>query len=114
MEKITNPKFQIFRGKDDQFYFRLNARNGEIVLSSEGYVNMANCSAGVDSVKVNAANLALFVKGISRSGRPFFNLTASNGQVIGTSQMYSSEAACEKGIEAVHTIAPHSLIEVDI
>lgn len=30
-----------------------------------------------------------------------FNLKATNGEVIATSQVYSSEAACQKGIESV-------------
>lgn len=35
-----------------------------------------------------------------------FNLKATNGQVILTSQGYSSKAACENGIESVKTNAP--------
>lgn len=35
-----------------------------------------------------------------------FNLKASNGQVILTSQGYSSKSACENGIESVRTNAP--------
>lgn len=35
-----------------------------------------------------------------------FNLKAGNGQVILTSQGYSSKGACENGIESVKTNAP--------
>lgn len=35
-----------------------------------------------------------------------FNLKAANGQVILTSQGYSSKSACENGIESVKTNAP--------
>ena len=35
-----------------------------------------------------------------------FNLVAGNGQVIGTSQVYSSMDACKNGIESVKTNAP--------
>ena len=52
---MENPKFQIFKGKDDQFYFRLKAKNGEIVCSSEGYTTLHNCKKGIDAVK-KAAN----------------------------------------------------------
>ncbi len=34
---MDNPKFRIFVGKDGQYYFHLKARNGEIILQSEGY-----------------------------------------------------------------------------
>ena len=33
----THPKFQVFKGIDNQFYFRLKAQNGEIILASEAY-----------------------------------------------------------------------------
>ena len=40
-----------------------------------------------------------------------FNLVAGNGQVIGTSQTYSSMDACKNGIESVKTNAPIAPIE---
>ncbi len=40
-----------------------------------------------------------------------FNLLAGNGQVIGTSQTYSSIDACKNGIESVKTNAPVAEIE---
>jgi uncharacterized protein len=43
---------------------------------------------------------------LSRGGEPFFNLIGANRTVIGTSQMYSSVAAMEKGIESVKRSAP--------
>ncbi|NMA17895.1 MAG: YegP family protein [Clostridiaceae bacterium] len=35
-----------------------------------------------------------------------FNLLASNGQVIATSEVYNSEGACLNGVESVSTNAP--------
>ena len=35
-----------------------------------------------------------------------FNLKASNGQVIATSEVYNSDAACRNGIESVRKNAP--------
>jgi uncharacterized protein YegP (UPF0339 family) len=40
-----------------------------------------------------------------------FNLKASNGEVIATSEVYSSEAACKKGIESVRKNAPVANLE---
>ena len=40
-----------------------------------------------------------------------FNLTAKNGQVIASSEMYASKAAAENGIRSVKENAP--LAEVD-
>ena len=40
-----------------------------------------------------------------------FNLLATNGQVIATSEVYSSEAACMNGIESVKTNSVAAAIE---
>ena len=44
-------KFEIFLAKNNEFYFRLKAGNGEIILGSEGYTTKANCTNGIESVK---------------------------------------------------------------
>ena len=48
---MKNPKFQVFVGKDKQFYFRLRAANGEIICNSEGYTSLQNCKKGIDAIK---------------------------------------------------------------
>ena len=48
---MSNPKFQVFKGKDNQFYFRLKAANGEVICSSEGYTTKQSCLNGVQAVK---------------------------------------------------------------
>jgi uncharacterized protein YegP (UPF0339 family) len=40
-----------------------------------------------------------------------FNLKASNGQIIGTSEIYSTEAARESGINAVKQDAPAAPVD---
>ncbi len=47
-----------------------------------------------------------FVLKQSNNGKFHFNLVASNGQVIATSQMYESKRAALKGIESVKKNAP--------
>ena len=40
-----------------------------------------------------------------------FDLKATNGQVIATSEIYSSEDACKKGIASVQKNAPEAAVE---
>ncbi|MBQ3141257.1 MAG: YegP family protein [Clostridia bacterium] len=40
-----------------------------------------------------------------------FDLKAGNGQVIATSEVYTTEAACKKGIESVKANAPVANVE---
>lgn len=53
-EKVTNPKFEIYNDKAGEFRFRLKARNGEIILASEGYKAKAACENGIESVRKNS------------------------------------------------------------
>ena len=53
-ETATYPKFEMYEDKGGEFRFRLKARNGEIIATSEGYKTKASCENGIDSVKKNA------------------------------------------------------------
>ena len=53
-EKQKHPKFEVYTDKAGEFRFRLKARNGEIIATSEGYKSMPSCLNGIDSVKRNA------------------------------------------------------------
>ena len=52
--KMANPKFEMYEDKGGEFRFRLKARNGEIIATSEGYKAKASCENGIESVKKNA------------------------------------------------------------
>lgn len=46
-----------------------------------------------------------FVVKKSRSGKFHFNLLATNGQVVASSEMYESKAAALKGIASIRSLA---------
>lgn len=99
-------KFELYKDKAGEFRFRLKAGNGETILASEGYKDRAGAMNGIESVKKNSDLLARFEKKTSSSGKPYFVLKAANHQVIGNSEMYSSDAACDNGIKSVMHTAP--------
>ncbi|NLA43939.1 YegP family protein [Candidatus Saccharibacteria bacterium] len=53
-QTLTNPKFEVYTDKAGEFRFRLKARNGETVGSSEAYKSKGACMNGIESVKKNA------------------------------------------------------------
>ena len=55
-EQLKHPKFEMYEDKAGEFRFRLKARNGEIIGTSEGYASKAGCRNGVESVQKNAAD----------------------------------------------------------
>ncbi|MDA8136245.1 MAG: DUF1508 domain-containing protein [Desulfobacteraceae bacterium] len=52
-QKVTNKRncFEIIRGKNRQFYFRLRAGNCEIIAQSEGYKSKASAVKGIRAMK---------------------------------------------------------------
>ncbi|MBR3698983.1 MAG: YegP family protein [Bacteroidales bacterium] len=101
-------KFVITLRKNGEFQFNLKATNGQVILTSEGYTTKAACMNGIESVKKNCAVEARFEKKVASNGKPFFNLKATNGQVIGSSQMYASEKNMLNGVASVQKNAPEA------
>ncbi len=98
--------FEIYTDKAGEFRFRLKAKNGQAILASEGYKAKTSCKNGIESVKKNSQDDARFERNETANGKFKFNLKATNGQVIGTSEIYESKAAMENGIESVKKNAP--------
>jgi uncharacterized protein len=99
-------KFEIFKGSDNQFYFRLKAGNGENILGSEGYTQKPSCENGIESVRKHSPYDSYYERRIASNMQYYFVLKASNGQVIGKSQMYASSQGRDGGIDAVKRDAP--------
>lgn len=108
---MKHPKFEIFRGKDGQFYFRLTAPNGQPILASEGYTAKASCKNGIQSVKTHAEQDDRYKRKETSNEKFSFNLLSKNNQVIGTSQTYTSKQGLENGIQSVKDNAPGAGIE---
>lgn len=99
-------KFVITKRANGEFQFNLKAGNGQTILTSEGYTTKAAATNGIESVQKNSQDDSRFDRKESSNGKPYFNLKASNGQIIGSSEMYESVAARENGIESVKKNAP--------
>jgi uncharacterized protein YegP (UPF0339 family) len=104
-------KFELKKSTNDQFMFNLKASNGEVILTSEQYVEKRGAESGITSVKQNAADDGKYERKTASDGSPYFVLKASNGEVIGMSEMYSSDAAMENGIESVKSHAQTAEID---
>lgn len=94
-----------------KFMFTLHAGNHQIILTSQLYADRSGAENGIASVRKNGANDASFDRKQAKSGQPYFSLMASNGQIIGSSEMYESAAACEKGIKSVMANSPSEKVK---
>lgn len=104
-------KFVITKRRNGEYQFNLVADNGQVILASEGYVTLTACKNGIESVKKNAPILARYDRLISSNGRYYFNLKASNGQIIGTSALYDSLLDREECLDNVILETIPALIE---
>ena len=106
--------------------FDLKATNGQVIATSEVYESKTACENGIESVRKNApiANLEdqtvenyetatnpKFEMYEDKGGEYRFRLKARNGQIIATSEGYTTKAACENGIASVRKNAPEAEVE---
>lgn len=104
-------KFIIKKNHNGEYWFVLKAGNGQTILTSEMYASKSGCENGIESVKTNAKEDKNYSKLISSNGKYYFTLKATNGQVIGTSEMYETASARDNGIESVKENAPRATVE---
>ncbi len=103
--------------------FDLKATNGEVILTSEVYSSKESCLKGVRSVAKNAAVGAVedqtvenfekqkcpkFEIYTDKRGEFRFRLKATNGQIIGVSEGYTTMRNCKNGVESVKKNAPEA------
>lgn len=108
------PKYQVYKDIGGKFRFRLRAMNNKIVAVSQAYESKTGCINGIKSVRKNCQS-SIEDKTIEGERVPNpkyeifvdasihfrFNLVASNGEIILSSQGYTSKQGCIIGIEAV-------------
>lgn len=103
--------YELKTAKDGQTYFVLKAGNGETILKSEMYKAKASANNGIASVQKNSTDDARYEKKTATNGQFHFNLKAGNHEVIGSSELYTTEAARDNGIASVKTNGPTTTIK---
>ncbi len=106
-------KFVISQRANGDYQFNLKADNGQVILTSQGYSSKASCSNGIESVRTNSQEDGRFERLTASNGKFYFNLKASNGQVVGSSQMYEAESGRDNGIDSVKRNAPGATVQDD-
>ena len=56
------PTFEVFKDRKNQWRFRLRARNGKIIASSEAYVSKRNAVLGIESIQDCAPDAVILYK----------------------------------------------------
>jgi hypothetical protein len=111
-------KYQLYKDKAGKYRFRLVAENGKTIASGEAYERRTSCINGIESVKKNSGSsiedttidspkipFPKYQILLDKAGEYRFNLNASNGEVIASSEGYSSKDGCLNGINSLRRIA---------
>ena len=120
-------KYQIYKDMAGKFRFRLRAENNKIVAVSEAYERKAGAINGVKSVQSNCQSqiedTTILMKKASHpkyqvftdiASKYRFNLSASNGEIIATSEGYETRQGCMKGIKAVQNSCTSEIEDLTI
>jgi uncharacterized protein YegP (UPF0339 family) len=103
--------YELSKNAKGESHFVLKAGNAETILSSEQYNAKEAAHKGIASVQKNSPDAAHYERKIASNGKFYFTLKAANHQVIGTSQMYASEASRDAGIASVQSNGPSTTVK---
>ncbi len=95
-----------------EFYFDLVARNGETISSSDSYTTKSSAERGAKTARTLVSRIAQpdptpaphaqrFELFSGANGKTYFHLRAGNGEIVLSSQGYSSKSAAQAGIASV-------------
>lgn len=94
-------KFVIYRTASGEHYFSLKAENSQSILTSQMYKSKAECFSDIDLVRNNCNDDSRYERKLSADKKHYFVLKASDGHLIGNSELYPSKADMENGIKSV-------------
>lgn len=100
----TKLKFEMYKGKDDQFRWRLKAGNGAILATAgQGYKAAADAKHGIELVqKAGTDSKEKFELYEDEKKEHRWRLKAANGQVVATSsEGYKAKADAEKAVASI-------------
>ena len=102
--------FELRQTNNGQFMFNLRAGKGEIILTSPRYRSKVHAEEAIGSARANAPVDERYERRTANPGEPYFVLKTATGEVLGRSELYSSEQAMENGIASVQRNAPDAHI----
>jgi uncharacterized protein YegP (UPF0339 family) len=83
----------------EPFIFRIVGSDEAIILKSENYKAKKSAENGIASVLKNRLEAKRYELKTAKNGKFFFNIKATNGQVVATSAFYDSEVEREMMIK---------------
>lgn len=93
--------FETFEGLDDQHYFHFVAANGANVLRSQPYATKGAAEEGRKAFLAIGSDARQYDKLALETGEHYFVVKATNGRVLGSSNLFTTSSSAERGARAV-------------
>ncbi|MGI9551018.1 MAG: YegP family protein [Aurantibacter sp.] len=90
---------EISQQEDNTYKFYIKTESGQLLLTSRGVKSMDKIEQMTDLLKGSDKMRLLFERKTNHQGKFLFNIKDKNGQLLGTSELYNSEAGMENGIK---------------
>jgi uncharacterized protein YegP (UPF0339 family) len=104
-------KFELKKSdKNGEFYFTLRNNSDNVIITSEGYKQKSSAKKGIQSLMKNGAAGNIDLKVGVTSGKPFFNVKATNGQVVGKSRVFVTEQERDASVEELKANITNAII----
>src|SRR5450759_2443747 len=94
-------KFVIIKTTNGEHFFSLKADDSQIILTSQLYSSKSDCIDAIELVRTNCSEFNSYERKKSTNKKHYFVLKASNGQIIGNSEMFETNVGMDNGIESV-------------
>ena len=107
--------FEIVEASNGEYYVNLRAQNHEIIGTTELYSSKSNATRAASTVRAlvkllapspavaDAAKVQRFEVFTGEDGKHYFRLRANNGEIVLSSQGYTSKESALNGIKSVET-----------
>lgn len=93
------------------FSFTFSNKDDKVLIKSESYKQKTSAKNGIESVRKNCLLDERYEMKTAKNGKLYFNIKASNGQIVGTSAFFSNEEEQKSAISYLKKYAPKAKLE---
>ena len=104
--------FIVDKNKDGQYFIKLKAKNGKVILNSLRYLSKSVCKSDIETIRVMSTDILKYEYKKTFDGKFYFKLKSIHGDVLGRSNLFDSAELRDSEIEMVRKIAPIAMVRV--
>ena len=102
--------FIVDKNKDGQYFIKLKAKNGKVILNSLRYLSKSVCKNDIETIRITAKDNIKYEYKKTYDGKFYFRLKSVLGEVLGQSNLFDSAELRDSEIEMVRKIAPNATV----